>query len=152
MENRRSHLAKGVLLYTPTLLVALTLTCLLSSCQQSPAHKLRALKRPSPTARVQNPEVPIPPCPEAPSPCYPDGAVDLRAGRVAKVFAKPTFRSAVVKTIADGAIIQVRCTSHGELVSDDSGGKSDIWDKTIYGYLPAVDVFIPSYQPATVKC
>lgn len=135
-------------------LVAFALLC--SSCGsagssgKSPGgNATRPQSAANPPPARNNPAVPVPSASPPPSPT---GTIRVPQGEMAKVFTGPSVGSAVVTTLSSGTVVQILCTAQGDIVTNNAGQSSSLWDDTQYGYIPDVNVDTGTTRPVAPAC
>ena len=76
------------------------------------------------------------------------GTVEVPAG-LTSLYAHtaPSLNASTVAALANGATVQIRCTTQGEAV-----GGSSLWDWTGTGYVPDAYIYTGTDQPTMPTC
>jgi hypothetical protein len=69
------------------------------------------------------------------------------------VYQQALLSSPVVAEVANGATVDILCTTQGDVVTNSgSGESSSLWDGTSDGYIPDVYVYTGTNQPTMGSC
>jgi hypothetical protein len=83
-----------------------------------------------------------------PSPSAFYGTVQVPSGLTdVYIHSDPSLNASVVAALANGATVEIQCTTQGEAVLGSS-----LWDWTGTGYIPDADVYTGTDQPTMPTC